>query len=331
MDWPPQSPVLNPIKNVWEARESYLGRKYEKTGDLEMLKWQLKEAYNLISADKIKEFIYSTPFCMQQVIDRAGRRYHQKSKDQYLLPSDEIEQDRLDLVHHLHLELLNGNITLTKFDEDPEFGDIHTGSEVIGLDLAPIRPGWTAPNVKFELDDLEKKWAYPKDHFNFIHSSNVDPRLAQVSSSDIQRTIDTFFCDDDTMPYESPSLAYWRAMTACYEKLGISPRVRGEDYKRMAEEVRFKEVKVYSFKVPVGDWPRKAKLRRLGAIVAKIATTGAEAYASNMLTNFGGFTLEETKKLVDDAITLQRGPQLKEHAYYFEYFVTGRKPVAGCD
>lgn len=86
-----------------------------------------------------------------------GRRYHRKSKDQYLLPTDEKEQDRLDIVHHLHLELLGGNLTVTKFEEDPpnvldcgcgtgiwalDFGDVHKGSEVIGLDLAPIQPGW---------------------------------------------------------------------------------------------------------------------------------------------------------------------------------------------
>ncbi|TGZ77504.1 hypothetical protein EX30DRAFT_197334 [Ascodesmis nigricans] len=102
-----------------------------------------------------------------------GRRYHRKSKGQYFFPTDDAEMNRLDMMHHLHLELLGGNITMTRLDEDPpnvldcgcgtgiwalDFGDVHPGSVVTGIDLAPIQP--TAPNVKFELDDLEKEWTF---------------------------------------------------------------------------------------------------------------------------------------------------------------------------
>lgn len=37
-----------------------------------------------------------------------GRRYHAYKRGAYLLPNDETEQDRLDLLHHVFLLALNG-------------------------------------------------------------------------------------------------------------------------------------------------------------------------------------------------------------------------------
>ncbi|TGZ76383.1 S-adenosyl-L-methionine-dependent methyltransferase [Ascodesmis nigricans] len=283
-----------------------------------------------------------------------GRRYHRMSKEQYQLPTDETEQDRLDMVHHLHLELLKGNITLTKFDEDPanvidcgcgtgiwalDFGDIHKGSQVIGLDLAPIQPGWTAPNVKFELDDLEKKWMYPENYFNFVHSRHLVmsirnwPRyLRQIYKHTapggcielVEHTNDRGFCDDDSIADDSSFPVYWAAVRKCYEKLGMNSGLRAADYICLVEEAGFEDVKVYPFKIPLGPWASNPKMRRLGAICAEIARTGIEAYAFSMLTNVGGHPVEDARKLVNDAIGTLTDP--RQHAYYFEYFITARKP-----
>ncbi|TGZ78932.1 hypothetical protein EX30DRAFT_124833 [Ascodesmis nigricans] len=80
----------------------------------------------------------STQSLTESILDHVyenGRRYHLKSKDQ-------------------HLDILRGNLTMTKFKEDPanvldygcgtgiwnlEFGDEHLGSHSINLDLAPIQ------------------------------------------------------------------------------------------------------------------------------------------------------------------------------------------------
>lgn len=63
-----------------------------------------------------------------------------------------------------------------------DFGDRHPNAQVIGVDISPMQPGWsvfwpriyssrqkcilrtfrTAPNVKFEIDDIEKDWTYKK-------------------------------------------------------------------------------------------------------------------------------------------------------------------------
>ena len=67
-------------------------------------------------------------------------------------------------------------------------GDLYPEAEVVGVDLSPIQPTWTAvssssvmhrwwicaymnrqPNVKFEIDDLTQEWTYDANSFDFIH------------------------------------------------------------------------------------------------------------------------------------------------------------------
>ena len=47
-----------------------------------------------------------------------GRRYHAFHEGEYPLPNDEQEQDRLDLLHHLHLLILDGYLYLAPIKND---------------------------------------------------------------------------------------------------------------------------------------------------------------------------------------------------------------------
>jgi hypothetical protein len=38
---------------------------------------------------------------------------------------------------------------------------------------SPIQPTWLPPNCHFEVDDAEKEWTFPPNHFDFIHVRNV--------------------------------------------------------------------------------------------------------------------------------------------------------------
>lgn len=73
-----------------------------------------------------------------------GRRYHRKSQGIYALPSDETEQDRLDIAHHMYLEMLGGRLTLTPFEyrEPEQVLDCGTGTGIwalVGLETANTR------------------------------------------------------------------------------------------------------------------------------------------------------------------------------------------------
>lgn len=114
-----------------------------------------------------------------------GRRYHGFRSGSYVLPNDEQEQDRLDLLHHIFLLILGGKLYDAPIHPPPrrvldigtgtgiwaiDFADENPGSEVIGTDLSPIQPTWIPPNAKFYIDDAESEWVYSDtEHFDFIH------------------------------------------------------------------------------------------------------------------------------------------------------------------
>lgn len=116
-----------------------------------------------------------------------GRRYHGYRSGAYVLPNDEDEQDRLDLLHHIFLMLLDGKLYASPIVPARvldvgtgtgiwvlDFGDENPGSEVVGTDLSPIQPSWVPPNVKFYIDDAESEWVYsPHERFNLIHARGL--------------------------------------------------------------------------------------------------------------------------------------------------------------
>jgi len=105
-----------------------------------------------------------------------GRSYHAYRAGQYLLPNDDIEQERLDMTHHVFSLTLNGDLCMTKLGNPKRILDLGTGTgiwvcncithdqpwsatdltprqaidigdafpsaEVIGTDLSPIQSQW---------------------------------------------------------------------------------------------------------------------------------------------------------------------------------------------
>ncbi|RSL83730.1 hypothetical protein CEP52_016643 [Fusarium oligoseptatum] len=117
-----------------------------------------------------------------------GRRYHAFRAGTYILPNDETEQDRMDLVHHVYGLLLDGELCRAPIPDNPQrvldlgtgtgiwamdFADEYPSAEVIGTDLSPIQPEWTPPNCIFEVDDFETDWLYTKP-FDFIHAREIE-------------------------------------------------------------------------------------------------------------------------------------------------------------
>ncbi|KFY97518.1 hypothetical protein V500_02038 [Pseudogymnoascus sp. VKM F-4518 (FW-2643)] len=113
-----------------------------------------------------------------------GRRYHAYKQGEYYLPNDEMEQERLDLQHHIYRLCQGGSLFCAPIKEPQsvldigtgtgiwamEFADEFPGALVIGTDLSPIQPGFVPPNLKFYVDDFESPWVFPEvGKFDFIH------------------------------------------------------------------------------------------------------------------------------------------------------------------
>ena len=66
-----------------------------------------------------------------------GRRYHAFREGEYPLPNDEQEQDRLDLIHHLHLLILDGRLYLAPIKPNvSRVLDVGTGTGVWAVGFA---------------------------------------------------------------------------------------------------------------------------------------------------------------------------------------------------
>lgn len=117
-----------------------------------------------------------------------GRRYHSYfGVNKNPMPTDEKEQDRLDLHHEIMLNLLGGEIHLAPVESPQRILDVGTGTgiwaidaadkfpaaEVIGTDLSPIQPRWVPPNCRFEVDDAELEWTFKPESFDFVHARNL--------------------------------------------------------------------------------------------------------------------------------------------------------------
>ncbi|EKV19902.1 hypothetical protein PDIG_00140 [Penicillium digitatum PHI26] len=123
-----------------------------------------------------------------------GRRYHSYREGHYVLPNDEPEQDRQDLLHHVRNLVLNGRLFRAPLDNHIQraldigtgtgiwaidFADSFPSTEVTGTDLSPIQPSWVPPNLRFVVDDAESQWLYsPSRPFDFIHARDLGGAIA---------------------------------------------------------------------------------------------------------------------------------------------------------
>lgn len=70
MEWPPQSPDLNPIEQLWDHLDSVL-RQNPQTNEESTWKF-LEKAWSEIAKETLTTYIYSMRKRCQAVIDAAG-------------------------------------------------------------------------------------------------------------------------------------------------------------------------------------------------------------------------------------------------------------------
>ncbi|KAL1991215.1 hypothetical protein VTN49DRAFT_5719 [Thermomyces lanuginosus] len=280
-----------------------------------------------------------------------GRRYHGYRDGSYLLPNDESESDRLDMVHEMCLQILHRKLYLAPIKNPQrvidlatgtgiwaiDFGDLHPSAEVIGCDLSPTQPTLVPPNVKFLVDDIESDWTYEKNPFDFIHA-----RSLMISIRDFGKLIKQCyrsvkpggwveFQDWDGYPtsedgsFDGTALKrYFDEVYGAFEEAGYEARP-GPKLEQWFKDAGFVNVHVEKFVVPYGIWPKDPHLKKLGAWnQAQAEANGYESGALAALTRYKQWTKEEVIVLASQARA--DGRKRNIHMVFNFYVVYGQRP-----
>ncbi|KAF8244075.1 S-adenosyl-L-methionine-dependent methyltransferase [Wilcoxina mikolae CBS 423.85] len=280
---------------------------------------------------------------VNEYIVENGRRYHTYwGPDKNPHPTDEKEQDRLDMHHEIMLLLLGRQLYKAPIGDSPQrildvgtgtgiwaidMADQHPSAEVIGMDLSPIQPKWVPPNCRFEVDDAELEWTYPVDSFDFIHVRNISqavsdwPRLlaqchrcckpgGYIELAEIGLVA---YSDDNTLP---PGITrYLELLREGLVKLG-RPHVTGETLKDNLAKAGFVDIQIHSYKQPFAPWPKNLELKRIGAMfTGSLQTSGFHAYGMSVFTRILGIDAEEADKICCGAVQSARNKN--NHTYNY--------------
>ncbi|KAK0654566.1 S-adenosyl-L-methionine-dependent methyltransferase [Cercophora samala] len=286
-----------------------------------------------------------------------GRRYHSYQAGSYSFPNDEREQERLDLVHHVFYRIIGDRLFLAPIDPNDGLRilDIGTGTglwaihlgeeypgakEIIGNDLSPIQPSWVPPNVQFIVDDVELDWVHagvgvkPYDyiHCRYMAGGIKDwPRLVKQMYDNVkpggwvefQESANTLYSQDGTLSKDNAMVRMMDGLMAACDKIGrtLDPAPL---MKKWVEGAGFINVEVQTFRLPIGSWPKDARLKEVGTLMAVNFIEGVEAFTAALFKDVLGWSQEEVSALnAEVKATAKRG---NAHAIFDFLVITGQKP-----
>ncbi|TGO41073.1 hypothetical protein BHYA_0027g00510 [Botrytis hyacinthi] len=281
-----------------------------------------------------------------------GRRYHAYRDGKYLMPNDDDEQDRMDLLHHVFNLVLDGKLYLAPIENPQRVLDVGTGtgiwaidfadqypsSHVVGCDLSPIQPGWIPPNLEFEIDDVEDTWRYSQK-FDFIHIRSLGGSIASwphlldqardnLNEGGFIELVDFEYhgYSDDGTGELAPSFQKWQA------GLDEASRLFGRDlnvamkFKDWLEEAGFEAVVERHWRLPMAPWARDRRNKEIGLYMQQNMLDATVAYGMAHFTRVLGWSPEEYQVLAAGVRNEFKDPRV--HNWCNMYIVYGRKPLS---
>lgn len=268
---------------------------------------------------------------------------------EYLLPNDDVEQERLDLQHHSFKIYLDGRLHLAPLRSPKRVLDVGTGtgiwalefaqeypdSIVIGTDLSPIQPEVVPRNLSFEICDAEEAdWGFDIP-FDYIHAramvtcfkrpkavlQYIFENLAPGGYFELQDPCLPMQCDDDTM--KGTALERWNELL-CEGMLRMGKDLRdNRSWGLYMREMGFEGVVESEGAVAFNTWPKGKKNKLLGALCCQNLSEGVQSMSLALFTRVLGMSTDEVLHFLEDVKRDLANPKI--HSYTAVYIAYGRK------
>ncbi|KAL0943553.1 umta methyltransferase family protein [Colletotrichum truncatum] len=286
-----------------------------------------------------------------------GRRYHAFRRGAYVLPNDEPEMERLDIVHAMVVKAIGNRLFLAPLEKEKvhrildvgtgtgiwaiEMADVFPNTEasfiIIGNDLSAIQPSWVPPNVKFEIDDVESRWVNTQKYdYIFVRHmlgsisnwpklvKNVFNNLNPGGWAEFQDIDVLYYSDDGTYTEEHETCKWNKQCVETFEAIGRTGRP-GPQLEGWIKDAGFEHVTHQKFKCPMGPWAKDPHYKEVGMLNLIQLLDGLEGFSLKLFCEFLGKTKEETLVMLAKVRQEMKGNAF--HGIFDHHVVFAQKPM----
>ncbi|KAK3946697.1 S-adenosyl-L-methionine-dependent methyltransferase [Pseudoneurospora amorphoporcata] len=254
-----------------------------------------------------------------------GRTYHSDTvtSGEYWGPNDEKQNEMLDIYHHTMTLVFDGQLYTAPISDDPkhvvdigtgtglwaiDFADKFPDCTVIGTDISPIQPTWVPPNLRFDIDDYTKEWAYKSNHFDYIHmrwltGTTKDWTAAYKEAYRCLKPggwiehIDasgTIYSEDNTINEKNAMVQWGKIWQEAGRKSGNPVDLLERNLQEQGmKEAGFVNVTKKDYPIPVSPWPKDEKRKELGQFFYLVYTQDLEGLCQYMFGTVMGWPQEQ--------------------------------------
>ena len=252
-------------------------------------------------------------------IEEHGRTY---CSADYYMPNDEAEQTRLSITHQAFMQILDGQLTMSRIAPDIKrvldvgtgtgdwataFGERFPNCELIATDIATFQPVVDVPpNVYFEMDNAKEGWTYTKP-FDFIHMRGLNGAFSDWAAIYTEagkhlrvggslEVADFGTIKDPNASPESYLSIYNGACQSAAEK-ARTPIGFEHMKKQLFETAGLTVARSRVFDVPLGTWSPDPRKQVVGKMALISTLERLEAASLRPLTKFLNWKEEDVRDL----------------------------------